>query len=243
MSIQHIGESFDIHVGGIDQIPVHHTNEIAQSEGATGKKFCQIWMHGGFLVVGKDKMSKSTGGFLTLDKIKEHGLDPMCYRLFCMSGSYRNELAWSWEALESASQTLRKLKNSVLNWRSEAANENCRVQVSATASNLLEIFESHCFDDLSIPNALAVVHETMNHSKLSAGEKIALFEQFDEILGLGVADWQTEEIPASISALVLERETARKNKNWKEADRIRDELTAKGFSIEDSSTGTKVRKL
>ena len=113
MAEKYLGPEFDIHCGGIDHIPVHHTNEIAQSETASGKPFAHVWMHGGFLVVDKAKMSKSTGGFLTLDKINEEGLDPLAYRLFCLSGSYRKELSWSLDAVKSANTRLKKLRASL----------------------------------------------------------------------------------------------------------------------------------
>ncbi|MBP9838031.1 MAG: cysteine--tRNA ligase [Proteobacteria bacterium] len=242
MSMNYLGESLDIHCGGIDHIPVHHTNEIAQSETATGKLFSKIWMHGGFLVVGKDKMSKSTGGFLTLDLFKEKNIDPISYRLFCYSGSYRNELSWGWEAIEAADNTLRKIKNTVLSWKEEAGDKTLS---TPEGSEYLQKFFSEVYNDLSMPKAIAVMHEVIKNTTLKAAEKLSILEKFDEILGLGVKDWTHEvvEISQDASDLLLQREQARKERNWALADEIRNKLTALGYAIEDSKSGAKLKKL
>jgi cysteinyl-tRNA synthetase len=239
MAMHYLGESFDIHCGGIDHIPVHHTNEIAQSEGATNKPFSKIWMHGGFLVIGKDKMSKSTGGFLTLDLIKEKGFDPICYRLFCLSGSYRQELSWGWEALESASNSLKRIKNLVLSLKESATKEQL---LTEAALQLKVQFEECCFADLNMPQALAIVHEVCSHSQLTNSEKLSLLYHFDEVLGLGIKTWQADLIPQEILELVEQRTNARKNKDFKEADRIRDQITDLGYTVEDYADGAKVKK-
>jgi len=240
MAMHYLGDSFDIHCGGIDHIPVHHTNEIAQSECATGKVFSRCWMHGGFLVVGKDKMAKSTGGFLTLDKVRERGFDPLSFRLFCLSGSYRNELSWSWEALESANNSLKRLKNSVLAWKAaepaKAGPEGARVRAYR------EAFQTHCYSDLGMPNALAVLHEVVSDSALSGAEKLGLVLRFDSILGLGVESWQQETVPEEILALAGRREEARTARRWQEADALRAEIVERGYVIEDSAEGPKVKK-
>jgi cysteinyl-tRNA synthetase len=240
MAMHYLGETFDIHCGGIDHIPVHHTNEIAQSEGATGKPFANCWLHGGFLVVGKDKMAKSSGGFLTLDKVGEHGYDPISYRLLCLSGSYRNELAWSWEALENANNTLRRLKNSVLSWKqagaklTELSDVRCDTYRSA--------FESHCYNDLAMPSALAILHEVVADTELSAERKFSLLSVFDQILGLGIESWEESSVADAILKLAAGREQARKDRNWKLADELRDQIASAGYTIEDTATGTRVRK-
>ena len=247
MAMHYLGESFDIHCGGIDHIPVHHTNEIAQSEGATGKQFARVWMHGGFLVMSKDKMSKSSGEFLTVDSLTERGFDPIAYRLFCLSGSYRNELAWSWEALENAANSLRKLKHAVLNLRDETEELPPREQVFAERSgrivDLRQSFEAECLNDLSIPNALAVFHQALDEEQLDATERLVLLELFDEVLGLGVADWQKAEVPAEVLDLVQQREAARTSKDWQVADSLRDKISALGYTIEDTAEGTKVKRI
>ena len=243
MSMQYLGETFDIHCGGIDHIPVHHTNEIAQSETATGKPFCRVWMHGGFLVVGTDKMSKSAGGFLTLDRVAEQ-FDPLSYRLLCFSGSYRNELSWSWQAVESAAGTLKRFKQHVANWRSELPDDYAGEALTDSASGLLQEFNREVFNDLGLPKALAVVHETVKSPLLSPAQRLSLFLRYDEILGLGVKHWRAEndEVPEALSQLAQLRESARKARDWKKADELRDQILEAGFVVEDSKDGPKLKK-
>ena len=248
MSMHYLGEHFDIHCGGIDHIPVHHTNEIAQSETATGCTFANTWMHGGFLVVNKDKMSKSTGEFLTLDRVKERGLEPMSYRLLCLSGSYRNELSWSWLALESAANTLKKIQSAVVSWREQLGSTSPALptpeELSAPAQELRARFRAEVFADLGMPKALAVLHEVLGSQQLPVQERLVLLLDFDRVFGLGVADWQpdTEEIPADVEALAEERASARQSKNWKRSDELRDELLARGYVVEDSKSGQRLKK-
>ena len=236
MAMHYLGETFDIHCGGIDHIPVHHTNEVAQSEAATGKPFAKFWLHGGFLVTGKDKMSKSAGEFLTLDKIIEKGIDPIAYRLFCLSASYRNELSWSWEALENSMSGLKKIKSTVLDLKAASQGQ------ASLDSELREKFYSACYTDLNMPKALAVFHEVLSNKSLTAADKLALLEDFDEVLGLGIASWETSSIPEDVLKLASERDAARAEKNWALADELRDKLLAMGYTIEDSVSGTKVKK-
>lgn len=240
MAMHYLGDSFDIHCGGIDHIPVHHSNEIAQSECATGKKFARHWLHGGFLVVGKEKMAKSAGEFLTLDLLKEKGFDPLSYRMFCLSSSYRGELSWSWEALEAAATTLKRVKASVLDLKEQASSE--AGITSSRGKELLSEFDSRIYNDLNLPSALAILHETLGESSLAAGEKLALVESFDEVLGFDVLSWEKEEIPAEILALAEKREAARKNKDWAAADSFRDSILAEGYQIKDTADGPKVTK-
>lgn len=244
MSIEYLGETFDIHCGGIDHIPVHHTNEIAQSETATGKPFASLWMHGGFLVVGADKMSKSAGGFLTLARVAER-FDPMSYRLFCFSGSYRNELSWSWQALESSANTLKKLKQSVIDWRAEDGDADPKTApLGAAATDLLAEFDRAVFQDLGIPKALAIVHESVKASGVTPIEHLALFSRFDRILGLGCDTWAAEsfDVPPAVLALAEKREEARKARDWKQADLLRAEILEQGFILEDTKDGAKLKK-
>lgn len=242
MSMRYLGESFDIHCGGIDHIPVHHTNEIAQSETATNKPFAKIWMHGGFLVVGADKMSKSTGGFLTLDLLKEKEIDPISYRFFCYSSSYRNELSWSWQALEGADNTLKKIKQSVLGLKKEGTESST---ISEQGKQILNRFYQEVYNDLNLPKALAVLHELLKDSQINSSEKLSILYKFDEILGLGVKSWKEEvvSIPNEVQLLVEQREEARKTKNWSLADELRNKISALGFAIENTKDGVKIRKL
>ena len=244
MSMKYLGESFDIHCGGIDHIPVHHTNEIAQSETATGKPFAKIWMHAGFLVVSGDKMSKSTGEFLTLDLLLQKGFDPLAYRLLCLSANYGGELSWSWQALENAQQTLKRLEQQVATLRKEAASLGTEIEISPAASDLKAKFEAEVYNNLSMPRAIAVLHQVIRDSSLTPGEKLSLLESFDDILGLGMDKWveKAEEFPEAATALLLDREKARASKNWKRADEIRDELAGMGFLVEDSKGGARLKR-
>ncbi len=243
MAQTYLGDTLDIHCGGIDHVAVHHTNEIAQSEGATGRPFVRYWLHAGFLVLGKDKMAKSSGEFLTLDRVTERGIDPLSFRLFCMTGSYRNELSWSWEALEGAANTLRRLKSQVAQWRLDATNTNhpC-TPLSLRAGELKSAFEDEIYNDLNFANALAVLHQTAQDTALSPAEKLNLFSLYDEVFGLGVESWQAvqEDIPETIQILAQEREAARKAKNWAEADRLRTEIAALGYTVEDRADGPRI---
>jgi len=246
MAIAYLGESFDIHCGGIDHIPVHHTNEIAQSECATDKQFAKVWMHGGFLVTAKqEKMSKSTGEFLTLDRLIERKIDPMSYRLFCMSSSYRQELSWSWDALAGAEKALNNIKSSVIALKSQGATKLAdNTQLSAEARELLTKFETAIFDDLSFPRAIAELHAANNNKAIPPNDKLTLLLTFDLVLGLGMNQWQDvqEDIPAEVTAHAEARLEARKNKNFAEADRLRDEILALGYQVKDNASGYEIIK-
>lgn len=243
MSICHLGETFDIHCGGIDHIPVHHTNEILQSEGASGKEFCKIWMHGNFLVVSGDKMSKSSGEFLTLDLLQQKGFNPLSYRLFCYTASYRQELNWSFQSLESAEASLKRLQNAVHSWREELGEQALPQKLSSPAEKLRSAFTEAICNDLNMPRAMAVVHEVKD-SSLSAAEKLGLFFDFEQVLGLGIRSWKKEEveIPSEVQALLEQREQARAARDFKRADELRDSILALGFLIEDSKDGARLKR-
>jgi len=255
MAGEYLGESFDIHCGGIDHVPVHHTNEIAQSEAVSGKTMAQIWMHGGFLVVDKEKMSKSTGGFLTLDKIKERGTDPIAYRLLCLGGSYRKELSWSWEALEGASKRLANLKTKFSaidfsDWESMGKEDLDKtiendLDRSSRFGELEATFKEAVFDDLSMSKGLLVLQSALDDKGLSKLEILALSLQFDSILGLGIDSWQRSEkttVPDGVLELADKRKEARDLKDWALSDSLRDEIKELGWTIKDSADGFKLTK-
>lgn len=246
MARRYLGDEFDIHCGGIDHIPVHHTNEIAQSQGATGRAPAKWWMHGAFLLEKNDgedakKMSKSAGAFLVLDRIIERGIEPLSYRLMCYSANYRSELAFSWSALEAADATFRKVRSTV-----ETLRESGEPAEIATprGRELLAQFESSVFDDLAMPRAIAVMHAVLGASDVEPTERLALLEKFDEILGLGVKQWRRvlTEIPAEVTALADERLAARRAKNWGESDRLRGEIAKRGFAVLDAKDTYTLKK-
>ena len=242
MSMQYLGETFDIHCGGIDHIPVHHTNEIAQSETATGLPFASIWMHAGFLVVSGDKMSKSTGEFLTLDLLVKKGFDPVAYRLLCLGANYGGELSWSWQALESAQSTLRRMEQQVIVLRKEMAGDS--PTPSEKSAEYQQAFFREVYNNLSMPRAIAIVHQVLRDTSLPPADRIALIEKFDEVLGLGVEAWQekSEEFPAEALALLAEREAARSGRDFKKADELRNRLAGLGYLVEDSKEGARLKR-
>lgn len=239
MSTKYLGEQFDIHCGGVDHIQVHHTNEIAQSEGASGKKpWVRYWMHGEFLILAEGKrMGKSEGNLLTLSSLEGKGFDPLDYRFLVLGTHYRKQLMFSLDALESARIARTKLNNEVLGIKS--SKHQIR---SSNAKSFLERFSSEIDDDLNTPKALATVWKVLNSDLLNE-EKYGLMLKFDEVLGLGLGKLKREKVPAEIVELVKQREEARKAKDWKKSDQLREKIKVKGFLVEDTPEGVKVRKI
>ena len=232
MGQKYLGEQFDIHTGGIDLIPTHHENEIAQSKGACGKIPAKFWMHGEYLLINGGKMSKSLGNAYLIKDFIDRGYDPLVYRLFSYSCHYRNKLNFTWDAIEATSKSLERLKNGYkLHLEGQDEIEN----------NIVDEFEERFHrainDDLNMPSAMGVVWEVVRYEKKSL--KLAkLLEKFDMILGLKINEETTkieEKIPQEILELVEKRKEARKNKDWNESDRLRDEIQAKGYQIKDIS--------
>jgi cysteinyl-tRNA synthetase len=238
MSTYYLGDQFDIHAGGIDHIPVHHTNEIAQTEAATKKHpWVKYWVHGEFLVLNKEKLSKSTGGsFLTIETLKEKGYDPLSYRYFCLTAHYRKPLNFSFEALDSAQIALNKLREKVL----EIKNDN---EAKGNAEKYIESFQKAINDDLNMPQALAVVWELIKDDKVNNKTKYNTLLDFDRVLGLNLKYLKEIKIPKDILTLAQRREDARLKKDWKESDEIRDQLKTKGYIISDTPNGFVLKKI
>ncbi|WP_138204798.1 cysteine--tRNA ligase [Haloimpatiens lingqiaonensis] len=240
MSIKYLGERVDIHCGGIDHIPVHHTNEIAQSEGALGHKWVNYWMHGEFLVLDSGKMSKSSGDFLTLSRLIEEGFDALDYRYFCLQSRYRKQLLFSFQSLEEASKGLKKLKERIFNI-GKSVNEEEEVN----EENIQEYnnkFKACICDDLNIPNAFTTLHEVLKHQDLTNREKIILVKDFDKVLALDLLNYKEEKNldidEEHINHLIVERNEARKNKDWAKADEIRNKLSEMNIELIDTKEGT-----
>ncbi len=235
MSVKYLSQPFDIHCGGIDHIPVHHTNEIAQSEAINGKPLANYWLHGEFLLIaGGDKMAKSGENFLTLEEIKKRGFSPLAYRFFLLQAHYRKQLTFSWEALESAQNGLKHFYESV---RTIAKNDR-----ALDDRPLEEEFLSRINNDLDLPGALALIWEKMKEKKIN----LSTLLQFDQVLGLKIQEElnkKEEVVPENILKLVEERKTARENKDWLESDRLRDEIKKLGFEVEDTKNGMTIKKL
>jgi cysteinyl-tRNA synthetase len=239
MALHFLGETLDIHCGGTDHVRIHHTNEIAQSECATGKQFSRWWMHGEFLRMDNDKMSKSKGEFLTIQLLLDHGFDPMDYRYFALNSHYRNYLNFTWEALEGAQTSLKNLHKKI-----DKLVLVADVIESSKAHFWRDTFRASLGDDLNAPAALGVLNSMIKDTDLSEPEKGALVLEMDKVFGLRLADpYPIAEKKAAISdteiqGYILRRKKARDDKNWVEADLVRDELAEKGIVLKDSPAGT-----
>jgi cysteinyl-tRNA synthetase len=236
MSMKYLGETFDIHTGGEDHVPIHHTNEIAQSEAATGKKFVNYWIHSAFLI-NKDgeKISKSKGGLYTLSNLEQLKFSPEHYRYYNLLTHYRKPLQFSLENLEAAKNTYKKLKRKI---------QDIHKQIHK-ASDLTKQFESKFLnDDLNLPQAVQIIWETVNDFDFDPKKKIQLLEKFDKVLGLNIKSFTPEKTTISkpISILLKKRESFRTKKDFKQADIIRQKILELGFTIEDSSEGPKLIK-
>ncbi|MCL1818393.1 MAG: cysteine--tRNA ligase, partial [Spirochaetaceae bacterium] len=240
MSMKYLGEQFDIHCGGIDHIPVHHTNEIAQSEAATGKKpWVAYWLHGEFLVVDRGKMSKSKGGFLTLDRLIEEGYTPLDYSYLCLGGHYRSQLKFSFDGLASAAAARANLAERLARLDAPASGS-----LGAEAAAIAADFEAAIADDLNMPRALASLWTLIKREDIPDGEKLTLIEKMDGVLGLDLLQKKEEAAPdAGVEALIEERLAARAAKNFARADEIRAILKEQGILLEDGPGGTRWKRV
>jgi len=245
MASKYLGEHIDIHCGGIDHITVHHTNEIAQSEGCFGHKWVNVWMHGEFLVVDKGKMAKSAGNFLTIGSLVEQGFDPLHYRYLCLGAHYRSQLFFSFEAMAAAKNAFEAFKNRVVSWKLGGAPGAGGAGAPAAASKneaavaaYHERFWSALSNDLDMPIAMSVLWDMCKDQTLTGEDKLHLARDFDRVLGFGVDAFERPALDPELTALVRERESARAAKDWKKSDAIRDELKAKGLQLKDTAEGT-----
>ena len=245
MSMKYLGEEFDIHCGGIDHIPVHHTNEIAQSEAATGHQCVRVWMHSEFLLLDKQKMSKSKGGFLVLSDIIEKGFDPLVYRLLVLSANYRAQLNFSWEIMENTAQSLAKLRKTVEKLKGDVKAQGNLQSNEEKVNTYRNSFKEALFNDLNTPQALATTWGVISDKELSPQDKLDLILEFDSVLGLNLEKWEEAkvEITPELQSLLDARQTARANKDWGAADAARDQLLALGYKVEDSASGPKLKKI
>ena len=239
MGQKYLGAVFDIHTGGIDLIPTHHENEIAQSKGACGKNPARFWIHGEYLLIDGGKMSKSLGNVYLLKDIEAKGYDPLAYRLFTYSSGYRTKLNFTWDAMPASQKSLEKLKqgyqNHLLGSDDISDEEIAKYE---------EDFHKAINDDLNMPLAMSVVWEIIKNPKKS--KKLAdLLLKFDTVLALKIDEpikQKVSEIPSEIIELAEKRKQARENKNWEESDKIRDEIKSKGYIIKDSKEGYEIVK-
>lgn len=244
MSIKYLGEQFDIHTGGIDHIPVHHTNEIAQSEAATGKKpFVKFWLHSDFLdMKNGEKMAKSGDNFITLRTLTEKGIDPISYRFWLLMAHYRTKMNFNWEALEGAETALKRLYG--------LYNALGTVPAGKVSEKYQQKFKEYLEDDLDTPRALTVLWDVLKDlpadkegETLSNADKKATVLDFDKVLGLRFENMKEETIPEKVLVLVESRKKARENKDFNKSDELRKEINALGYEVKDTAEGQKVSKI
>ena len=239
MGRRYLGENFDIHTGGVDHIPIHHENEIAQCKGAFGHNPASYWMHCEFLLVDGGKMSKSLGNIYTLSQLQEKGIEPLAYKLFCYSSHYRNKLNFTFDGAKANQISLNRLRQGYVN------HKNGQEDVSAELiNNFEEKFHQAINDDLNMPSAMGIVWEAVRFEKKSP--KLAeLLQKFDTVLGLKIdeePEIKTVQLPGEVLKLVEQRDIARQEKNWSESDRLRDVIQAMGYVVKDTKEGTEVIK-
>lgn len=242
MASKYLGENIDIHCGGVDHIPVHHTNEIAQAEAAFGHKWVNFWVHSEFILINSEKMAKSKGNFLKLDDLTAQGYEPAVYRTLILGTHYRKQLNFSKDSMDNALRVLQKLKAEVLKLKS---TDTPAEKLSDSAEKYATAFREAVFNDLNTPQALAQVWGLLDDKDISSAEKLSLLYYFDQILGLKISDWQAEtiDVPEAVKILLEKRAAARQSKNWAESDRLRDEIKSLGFVVKDNAQGQSLTKL
>ena len=235
--MKYLGEQFDIHTGGHDLASVHHNNEIAQSQCATGHTpFVKYWLHNEFVNLGESKMAKSGGGFITIDTIREKNIDPLALRYLYLQSHYRSQVSFSWDALAAAQTALHRLKKTV-----SALPDDGTVSESYKT-----LFHEFVNDDLNTAGAIGVVWELLKNSDVSDSDKKATILDFDKVLGLELgknAENSEVEILPEIQTLLDSRQAARDAKDWQRSDEIRNEIKSHGFDVKDTDDGQKLSKI
>lgn len=235
MASDAFGEHLDIHCGGVDHIPVHHTNEVAQSEARFGHKWVTEWFHNNFLNINKEKVSKSVGNTILISDLTAKGYNPLHFRYMCLTAHYRSMLDFTYESLDAAKNTYESLKMKVIELRKEAAvPEDLKAQ-----QTYLDNFYGALADDLNTPVALSVIFDLLK-SDLSATDKLSVLERMDDILALDIKNFKEKALTPEIQALLDERAKARADKDFKRSDDLRDRLLALGVTVKDSKEGQEV---
>lgn len=241
MVFAELGTHIDIHTGGTDHIPIHHTNEIAQSEAVSGEKFVNYWLHGAFLVLDKDKrMGKSEGNFIGLQDLIQEGFSPLAYRYLNLTSHYRSYLTFSFDILKSAQTAYFNLKKLV-----KAAQEDITDKNHGKADNYAQRISGALLDDLNVPKAIGLAWDLLHDNEIGGKNKVEIIKKYDEIFSLNLFDFSdfpgaNTEIPEDVSELGHQRWQARREKNFAESDRLRDLIQAKGFDVRDSKNGYEI---
>ncbi len=237
MAKKYLGEHFDIHTGGIDLAPIHHNNEIAQSENACDCQFVNYWVHNAFVNIGSDKMAKSEGNFITLNTLTEKKYLPLAYRYWLLQARYNSPINFSFEALESAQTAFIKI---VKNYKTLPDGGEVSQRYKEELTKAMN-------DDLDTPKTIALLWELLKDEPVSPEDKKETIKEFDKLLGLGIEqnakelkDTATDELPQNIQDLIEKREDARKNKDWKMSDKLRDEIKSLGYTVEDLPEGPRI---
>lgn len=230
MSMKYLSEHFDMHTGGIDHIPIHHTNEIAQSQAATGKKFVNYWLHGGWLLSHGEKISKSTGGLYTISELEKKEFSPLTFRYFCLTTHYKKPLNFSLKNLEKARESYQRLKNII----SEIKNDR------KTNKKYLKEFKEVIDNDLDTPKAFQILWKLVRDNK--AVGKLKAIREMDRVFGLDLLKKEKIKIPKEVKNLAEERKKLRKKKDWKKADEIRKKINKFDYIIEDTKKGYVLKK-
>ena len=250
MSRKYLGEKFDIHTGGVDHIPIHHENEIAQSKGATGKNPANYWCHVEFLLIDNGKMSKSLGNIYTLEDLKKKGISPIAFRFFTYSSNYRNKLNFTWDAVKSANNTLLKLKEQI------AEHKGIKNHIDEKIiKEYEEKFSNAINEDMNMPVAISVIFDIAKNKEKS-NDYFELIKKFDKVLSLDLtkleektliseneAEVDISTLPVEIAEILEKRKKAREEKDFSLSDKLRDELKEKGYLVIDSKDGQKVKKV
>jgi len=244
MGRKYLGEVFDIHTGGVDHIPTHHENEIAQSKGACGKIPAKTWMHVEFLQVDGGKMSKSLGNTYTLDQLQEKGIEPLAYKLFCFTAHYRTQLNFTFEGAMSSQVALNRLREGFIKHTQGTEKIDEKI-IKEYKSRFLETIN----DDLNLPATMGIIWEIVRNNQKSKQFADLLLE-FDKVLGLDLANSQKYldqqakiDVPEDVLKLLEERKQARQNKNWKLSDNLRDKIKELGYAVKDTKDGMTVEKI
>lgn len=236
-----LGSTIDVHMGGVEHIPVHHTNEIAQSEAANGVRFVDYWLHNEHLDVNERKMAKSEGTGYTLSQIEERGYDPLALRYFFLSAHYRSKQNFTFEALSGAAETLKRLRETVIQLKKQTQ----RTMLSEEKLDKIDLYRTrfieHISNDFQISQAVSVMWEMLK-SNVPSEDKLDLLFEMDQVFGLKLNEVVEEQIPIDIMNLVKERELARTAKDFQKSDELRKAIEKKGFEIEDTASGTQIRK-
>ena len=244
MSMKYLGKTFDIHTGGIDHIPVHHNNEIAQSEAATGKTFVKYWLHNEFLTIEGRKISKSLGNTIYLKNITDRGISPLSYRFWLLTSHYRTMVNFTWEALEGAQTALFKIHKLFV--------EKWGKKIGAVSALYAKKFKSFLNDDLDTPKVVALLFELAKDERVSNADKRATILEFDKVLSVGFREFNLElqemlrtkiapeKLPEPVRKILAEREKTRAEKNWQKADELRAKILDLGFEVQDTENGQEV---